>query len=98
MVADLFWRNLPTDGSDGAAETAPASSQESAEDAEVLPQIKAERRAVETLSQTSKRPWLIPVRVEKGCEIPIMIGKAFREPEIGAFKRLGMYVVVNARL
>ena len=95
MAADMFFHSLPTDG---AAETAPEADAAADDAAEAPPQCKAERRAVETLSQTNKRPWLIPERVEKGFEIPIMIGKAFREPEIGAFKRLGMDVVVNARL
>ena len=92
MAADMFLRSLPTDG---AAETAP-ESQEAAEDAEAQPQSKAERRAVDTLSQTAKRPWQIPERVEKGFEIPIMITSSFPEPDIGEFKRLGMDVVVNA--
>ena len=59
MAADMFLRSLPTDG---AAETAP-EFQEAADDAEAQPQSKAERRAVETLSQTAKRPWQIPERV-----------------------------------
>ena len=92
MAADMFLRSLPTDG---AAETAP-ESQEAADDAEAQPQSKAERRAAETLSQTAKRPWQIPQRVEKGFEIPIMIVSSFSEPDIGKFKRLGMDVVVNA--
>ena len=92
MAADMFLRSLPTDG---AAETAP-ESQEAADDAEAQPQSKAERRAVDTLSQTAKRPWQIPERVEKGFEIPIMITSSFPEPDIGKFKRLGMDVVVNA--
>jgi hypothetical protein len=90
MAADLFLRSLPTDG---AAETAPESQ---ADDAEAQPQSKAGRRAAETLSQTAKKPWQIPERVEKGFEIPIMIASSFSEPEIGKFKRLGMDVVVNA--
>ena len=92
VVADMFLRNLPTDG---AAETAP-ESQEAADDAEAQPQSKAERRAVETLSQTGQRAWQIPEMVEKGFEIPIMITSSFLEPAIGKFKRLGMDVVVNA--
>ena len=92
MAADMFLRSLPTDG---AAETAP-ESQEAADDAEAQPQSKAERRAVDTLSQTAKRPWQIPERVEKGFEIPIMITSIFVETDIGKFKRLGMDVVVNA--
>ena len=92
MAADMFLRSMPTDA---AAETAP-ESQEAVDDAEAPPQSKAERRAVETLSQTAKRPWQVPERVEKGFEIPIMIVSSFSEPDIGKFKRLGMDVVVNA--
>ena len=92
MAADLFLRNLATDG---AAEPAP-ESQEAADDAEVQPQSKAERRAVETLRQAGQRAWQIPVMVEKGFEIPIMITSSFLTPAIGKFKRLGMDVVVNA--
>ena len=51
---------------------------------------------METVSQTPKRPWRIPERVERGFEIPIMISGAFPEPNIGAFKRLGLDVVVDA--
>ena len=83
MAADMFLRSLPTNA---AAETAP-ESQEAADDAEAQPQSKGERRAVE---------WQIPERVEKGFEIPILIGSSFSEPDIGKFKRLGMDVVVNA--
>ena len=76
VAADMFLRSLPTDG---ASETA-LESLEAADDGDTPPQSKAERRAVETLSQTPKRPWLIPERVEKGFEIPIMISGPFRSP------------------
>ena len=80
MAAYLFLRSLPTDG---AAETAPESQDD---DAEAQPQSKAGRRAAETLSQTAKKPWQIPERVEKGFEIPVMITSSFTEPEAGQFK------------
>ena len=93
MAADMFLRSLPTGAA--AAETAP-DSQEAADDAEASTQSNVELWAVETLSQTGKRPWQIPERVEKGFEIPIMIVSSLTEPVIGKFKRLGMDVVVNA--
>ena len=92
VAADTFLRGLPTDG---AAETA-ADSQEAAGDAETRPQSKPRRRAVETLSETARRPGQMPDTVEKGFEIPITIASPFVELEIGKFKRLGMDVVVNA--
>ena len=87
MAADLFLSSLPTDA---AAKTAP-DSQETADDGEeeeeeeeaeeeAQPQRKAERRVVETLSQTAKRPWNIPLRVEKGFEIPIMVLNSLYPP------------------
>ena len=91
-AADVFLSGPPTDGS---AETAP-EFQESAADVEAQPQSKAQRRAVETLSQKARRPWQILGRAEKGFEITIMITSSFAEPDIGKFKRLGMDVVVNA--
>ena len=51
---------------------------------------------MEILTETDRRPWQIPKRVEKGFEIPMMITSTFVEPDIGKFKRLGMDVVVNA--
>ena len=92
VAADTFLQGLPTDG---AAETA-ADSQEAADDADTRPQSKPRRRAVETLSETARRPWQMPGRVEKGFEIPIMITSPFVELEIGKFKRWGIDVVVNA--
>ena len=92
MAADMFLRSLP---SGEAAETAP-SSQEGADDLEVEPQEKAQRRAVEIFSERARRPWDIPNRAEKGFEIPIMITDGFVKPDLGKFKRLGMDVVVNA--
>ena len=51
---------------------------------------------LELMAQQETIPWRIPDQVERGYEIPIMIGEAFATPVIGSFKRLGMDVVVNA--
>ena len=51
---------------------------------------------LELMAQQETIPWRIPDQVERGYEIPIMIGEAFATPAIGSFKRLGMDVVVNA--
>ena len=92
MAVDMFLRSL---ASGEVAETV-SSSQEVADDAEPLPQAKAERRAVEILNEKASRPWQIPERVERGFEIPIRITTGFVKPDLGKFKRLGMDVVVNA--
>ena len=92
IAADMFLDCIPT----AAAPETALESLEASDDGDTPLQSKAEQRAVETLSQTPKRPWQIPRRVEKGFEIPIMISGLFPEPDIGAFKRLGMDVVVNA--
>ena len=81
---------------EGAAKLLLAGRPLSADDAEAQPQSKAERRAVEILAETARRPWQIPKMAEKGFEIPIMITKSFDWPDIGKFKRWGMDVVVNA--
>ena len=87
MAADLFLRSLPRGE---AAETVNSESQEAADDAEPQPQGKVERRPVEILNETARRPWQIPQMVERGFEIPIMVTAGFVKPDLGKFKRLGM--------
>ena len=94
VAADMFLKNLPTTGADETA----AEPGEAAEGIECSPQSKPQRRAVETLSASAKKPWNIPKQVEKGFEIPIMVSSVnqFVAPDLGKFKRLAMDVVVNA--
>ena len=51
---------------------------------------------LEAMERQEARPWKIPERVERGCEIPLCISDLNAVPALGEFKRLGMDVVVNA--
>ena len=55
-----------------------------------------QRQAMDILQASKKKPWKIPRAVERGFERAICVTNAFAVPELGKFKRLGLYVVVNA--